>query len=104
MKHSVSHDLGKEMAVKVSKKAFDTYKEKFAKYNPSSNWVSDSKCEIGFTAKGINIEGALEVFDNRIDMDLEVPFLLRPFKGKALDLIEKEIKEWIGKAKAGELD
>lgn len=103
MKHSVSHGLGKAKAIEVCKKAFDSYKERFAQYNPTANWVSEDRADIGFTAKGINLKGGLEVFDNKIEMDLEVPFLLRPFKGKALGVIEEEIQKWIGKAQKGEL-
>ena len=36
-------------------------------------------------------------------MELDVPFLLKPFKGKALGVIEEEIKKWMAKAEAGEL-
>ena len=32
--------------------------------------------------------------------DIDVPFLLRPFKSQALGVIEGEINEWIKKAKA----
>lgn len=103
MKHTVNHGLGKEKAVEVCKKAFDSYKERFAKYNPTANWVSADKANIGFTAKGVSLKGDLEVKDDVIEMELDVPFLLKPFKGKALGVIEEEIQKWVGKAKAGEL-
>ena len=38
-----------------------------------------------------------------IDMDLDVPFLLRPFKDKALGAVDQEITAWIDKAKRGEI-
>ncbi|MBX3184927.1 MAG: polyhydroxyalkanoic acid system family protein [Polyangiaceae bacterium] len=103
MKHTVPHDLGQAKATEVCKKAFDSYKERFAKYNPTATWKSDTKADIGFTAKGINLKGSLEVLSDRIEMDLDVPFLLRPFKGTAMSVIEEEIQVWIKKAKAGEL-
>lgn len=103
MKHSVSHSLGKEKAVEVCKKAFESYKERFAKYNPTAQWTSDNHAQIGFTAKGVSLTGSMEVLDNKIEMDLDVPFLLRPFKGKALSLIEEEIQVWAKKAQAGEI-
>ena len=40
---------------------------------------------------------------NAIELDLDVPFLLRPFKSQALGVIETEIKAWIAKAKKGEV-
>lgn len=53
--------------------------------------------------KGVSLEGVLEVGDENIEMDLDVPFLLRPFKGTALGVIDEEIKKWLAKAKAGEI-
>ncbi|MEZ4225570.1 MAG: polyhydroxyalkanoic acid system family protein [Polyangiaceae bacterium] len=103
MKHSVHHGLGKAKAKEVAIKAFDSYKERFAKYEPRATWVSDERADISFRAKGISLSGSLEVRESAIDMDLEVPFILKPFKNKALSVIEDEIKHWIGKASAGEL-
>ena len=103
MKHAVPHDLGQEQATKVARAALQSYAERFADYNPVANWVSDRKANIGFSAKGLSLKGSLEVTSSTIDMDLDVPFLLRPFKGRAVGIIEEEIRRWIGKAKAGEL-
>jgi hypothetical protein len=36
-------------------------------------------------------------------MSLDVPFLLRPFKGKALGVIEEEIRRWVAKGEAGDI-
>jgi hypothetical protein len=101
MKHVVQHDLGQERAKKVAEEALRSYTEKFAKYSPKANWVSPNRADISFSVKGMTLGGTLEVTEKSIEMDLEVPFLLRPFKGQALGVIESEIKEWIQKAKAG---
>ena len=53
--------------------------------------------------KGVSLKGSLEVNEKDIALDLDVPFLLRPFKGQALQVIEEEIRSWIGKSKAGQL-
>jgi hypothetical protein len=47
----------------------------------------------------MNLAGNLEVLDRAIDLDIDVPFLLRPFKSQALSVIEGEINDWIKKAK-----
>ncbi len=101
MKHSVPHDLGVERAKKVTESAWASYSKKFSEYSPSLNWQSDTKAQIGFRAKGISLDGAIEIREKSIDLELEVPFLLKPFRGKAISVIEGEIQEWIGKAKAG---
>ncbi|HET9959757.1 MAG TPA: polyhydroxyalkanoic acid system family protein [Polyangiaceae bacterium] len=103
MKHVVNHDLGQERAKKVAESALSSYKEKFAKYSPAVNWVTPNKADIGFNVKGVSLKGALEVSERTIEMELDVPFLLRPFKGQALAVIESEINEWIAKAKSGAL-
>ena len=103
MKHAVAHDLGEERARLVAQAAFNSYKEKFGNYDPKANWVDDRRCEISFNVKGIKLNGAMQVFSDKIEMDLDVPFMLRPFKGKALRVIEGEIQKWVAKAKAGEI-
>lgn len=103
MKHTVSHDLGQDKAKRVAQAAFDAYTARFSEYKPKANWVNDKRAEISFTVKGVTLNGSMDVGPRTIEMDLDVPFLLRPFKGKAMGVIEEEINKWIGKARAGEI-
>lgn len=103
MKHSVPHDLDQALAKKATVAAFDAYKERFGKYNPTATWVSENKADISFGVKGMTLNGTIEVTPKSVDMDLDVPLVLKPFKGKALGVIEEEINKWVKKAKAGEL-
>lgn len=103
MKHSVSHDLGKERAKQVTQAAWNSYSEKFGKYSPTIEWVSDDRAQIGFNAKGMALQGSISLQPTTIDLELDVPFLLRPFQKMAVGVIEEEIKEWIAKAKDGTL-
>lgn len=103
MKHSVPHDLGKDQARKVAEAAFQRYSERFSQYRPTCNWATPYRADIGFTAKGMHLKGGIEVGDRTIDLDLDVPFLLRPFKGVALGVIEDEIRKWIDKSRAGQI-
>ena len=51
-------------------------------------------------------EGRLLAFVNQYDgivMDLDVPFLFRPFQKRAMEVIEREVQVWIGKARSGEI-
>ncbi len=100
MKHTVPHDLGQERAKKVTESALSTYAEKFAKYNPKTTWTSPSRAQISFSVKGMSLSGNVEVRDKAIDLELDVPFLLRPFQGQAISVIEGEIKAWLAKEKA----
>jgi hypothetical protein len=103
MKHSVPHDLGQDRAKKAAEAALASYAKKFAKYSPQTRWVGDNKANISFNIKGVTLSGSMEVLANSIEMDLDVPFLFRPFKGQALSIIEGEIKDWIAKAKKGDV-
>ncbi len=101
MKHSVTHGLGKDLACKVAKAACESYASRFKEYNPTTEWTSEDSAKIGFSAKGITLGGQVTVNDQSIDLELDVPFLLRPLKGKAISVIEESIKEWIAKAQQG---
>ncbi|HEY6557550.1 MAG TPA: polyhydroxyalkanoic acid system family protein [Polyangiaceae bacterium] len=103
MKHSVPHNLGQQKAKLVAEAAIRSYSERFAKYNPTATWLDEQRANISFKVKGMTLNGTLQVSANDIEMDLDVPFLLKPFKGTALGVIEEEIKKWIAKANAGQI-
>jgi hypothetical protein len=103
MEHRVPHDIGKANAKKAAIAAFDAYSKEYSQYSPKMTWTSDHAAKVSFNAKGITLDGKLEVRDAEVAMDLDVPFLLKPFRSKALEVIEREIKVWIGKVKSGEL-
>lgn len=103
MKHSVPHDLGQERAKQAAEAAIAAYGQKFAKYAPQTTWVTPARANISFNVKGMTLSGSIEVLAKSIDLDLEVPFLLRPFKSQAIHVIENEIREWIDKARAGQV-
>ncbi|HVU00660.1 MAG TPA: polyhydroxyalkanoic acid system family protein [Polyangiaceae bacterium] len=103
MKHSVTHGLSKDVAKQAVVAAFESYSKRFSQYRPTANWVTPDRAEVSFSAKGITLSGTLEVQDRTVEMDLDVPFLLRPFKDKALGAVEREIGVWVEKAKRGEV-
>jgi hypothetical protein len=104
MKHYIAHSLDLPLAKKATVKAFEGYKKRFTDYNPTEKWTSETRCEIGFSAKGIKLSGTIELEPKRIALELEVPFLLKMFQSKAISIIEEEINEWVVRAKNGELD
>lgn len=103
MKHAVPHNLGQEKARKAADAALASYKERFAKYEPTATWRTERHADIAFRVKGVTLKGSLDINPHNIEMELEVPLLFRPFQGKALGLIESEVKKWIAKAEAGEI-
>lgn len=103
-KHVIKHDLDLDLARKVADKAFETYAEKFKDYSPTATWVADTKSEIAFQAKGLKLNGDIELKPGAVELELDVPFLLRPFQRRAIQVIDEEIRGWIAKANAGEIE
>jgi hypothetical protein len=103
MKHTVAHDLGRAQAKRVAEAAWNSYSARFSNYSPTCDWTTEYAAKIGFNVKGVSLHGAIDVGEKDIGLDLDVPFLLRPFKGQALKVIEEEIHQWIAKSKAGQL-
>jgi hypothetical protein len=103
MKHSVPHSLGKERAQKVTRAAFDAYIAKYTDYGASARWLSDDRAEISFAVKGMSLKGLVAVGERTVDVDMEVPFFLKPFQKVAMSRIEEEIGKWLKKAETGEV-
>ncbi|MEM1415845.1 MAG: polyhydroxyalkanoic acid system family protein [Myxococcota bacterium] len=102
--HDVPHDLSFELAKKATEKAFAAYAARFEEYAPTAEWTSERHADVSFTVKGMTLKGALDIKESAIGMELDVPFIFKPFRKKALEIIEREVVEWIAKAKNGELD
>ena len=103
MKHQVAHGLGRADARKAVHAAFESYQARFAQYQPKVDWVTADLAMVSFTAKGRTFDGSLAVTDTTFVLDLDVPFLLRPFLGQALGTVEAEIGRWVDAARAGRL-
>ena len=104
MKHAIPHDISVERARFVTDKAWEAYSKRFSEYQPTATWTSDTHADVTFNVKGVTLRGSLDLVPDAIEMDLSVPFIFRPFKGKALGLVEREVRAWLAKEKAGELD
>ncbi len=103
MKHEIHHGLPPEQARRVVDKAMEAYAARFSEYNPQFEWKSENVGRLGFKAKGVSVNGDIEIAGSKILVDLEVPFLLRVFKGKAIEVIDREVNTWVQKARAGEI-
>lgn len=104
MKHQIHHGLEFDLAKKVIDKAMEAYSARFSDFNPTFTWGSESRGQLAFRAKGVAVQGDIEIIGLQVHVDLEVPFILRIFKSKALQVIEDEVKVWVVRAENGELD
>ncbi|NLY92393.1 MAG: hypothetical protein GXY23_00060 [Myxococcales bacterium] len=103
MRHVVKHGLDKDLAKRATLKAWESYQTRFAKYSPQATWVTNDRADVTFSVKGVTLKGALDIADDSIGLELEVPFLFRPFKKIAVEKIEEEIRKWVDLAARGEL-
>ena len=103
MKHEIRHDLDVALAKEATTRAFEAYQQRFAGYHPTMRWIGERDARIEFNVKGMKLQGTIGIQPKLIELDLEVPFLFRVFKSKAIDVIDREVKIWLEKAKRGEL-
>lgn len=102
MKHEMTHDLSTDLARKVAERAFESYRQKYADFAPTLTWVSDTAAKASFSAKGVELRGSVELVPGKIRLDLDVPFMLRMFQGKAVEILDRELSAWHERAKRGE--
>lgn len=103
MKHSVPHSLGIEVAKQAAENALAAYSERFSDYNPTVTWPTETNAQVSFKIKTLVLSGQFETLPEEISIEMEVPLMLRPFRAKALEVVEREIRQWLDKAAAGSL-
>lgn len=100
MRHAISHDLGLELACQTARAACDHYTVRFAHYHPVVQWRSPRQAQVAFAAKGVKLSGELEVTERELVLELQVPLLLRPLQKRAVEIIEREFRGWLERARA----
>lgn len=103
MQHSVPHDLDRPLAKRAVEAAIAHYRGALGKYAPQAAWRDEWSVEVSFHAAGMTLAGVVEIGPRAVDLDLDVPFVLRPLRSRATAIIEREAARWVAKAKAGEV-
>jgi hypothetical protein len=104
MEYTVKHRLEDQGRVKtVVEKAYDSYKTRLADHDPKIRWVDDKHAKIAFTVLGKTIEVDLTIDASEIRLFGDLPFLFRPFQGKIVGVLGREMEKWLEKARAGEI-
>lgn len=104
MRHAFQHDLDPDLARRAAEAAFRSYAERYARFEPRVVWESDLVARCSFHAKGFHVVAHVELGPHEVRVDIDVPFLLRPFRSLALQRVERELRAWCDKARRGELD
>ncbi len=103
MQHRIHHGLGDlERARSVVEQAFATYRERLADHNPRLSWRSDRSAEVTFEVMGRKIQVAMDLDERDVVVSGKLPLVFRPFQGKILGVLEREVKAWTDRARASE--
>ncbi len=51
----------------------------------------------------MKLEGTIHVRDNKVDVEMDVPFLFKIFQGSAMKVIQEQVERWVEKVKKGEV-
>jgi hypothetical protein len=103
MKHRIAHNLPLPLAQKATRAALEAYRQQFPQFKPGGEWLDAGRAKVWFQTPAGRLDGAVNVVKDAVELELDVPFLLRPFKGQAISIIENEVNIWIEKARRGEL-
>ena len=104
LKHRIHHGLEIDLAKRAIDRAMAAYSERFAEYDPTFTWQDETRARLTFAAKGLTVEGDVELIGPDVTVELNVPFILRVFRRKAVEVIDREVRSWCDKARRGELD
>lgn len=85
---NIPHHLSKEEALSRIKGLLQQVKEEQANIvsNVKESWQGD-KGEFSFSAMGFDLSGLIDVKDDGIDINADLPFAVSLFKGKIKEVI-----------------
>ena len=95
---SIPHRLGRDEALRRLKSGLDTATSKFGQYFvvEEETWV-DNQLKFRIAALGQTASGTIEVFDDRVRLEVELPWLLDRIARRAQKMIEGEGTILIGR-------
>lgn len=98
MKHSVHHQLETAQAKEVLDRALDTYRAHYADHGVETAWVDERTAVVGFELTGSKVDGRITVCEGCYDIDLQLPWMLRPFGKRIAQTFEHEFQRWLDRA------
>ena len=103
MKHTVAHDLAPELARRAALAALTHFQHRFPNAHIAPKWLSPDEAIVALSVRGFHLKPRIRLRPGAIDVEMEIPFLARPFEARARERIERELVVWIEKAQRGEL-
>jgi hypothetical protein len=80
--------------------AFGEYSKRYSGFAPQLQWLEPELAQVGFQALGRKIVAQVRVLDRALEIDMDVPLLVRPFVGRATAAIDREVARWVGVVQA----
>ena len=100
-RHGFTHPLDDAGARALIEQAFAHYADRYPSAQLQLVWASATHGELHGLARGLKMKARIELQTSRCVLDVDVPFLLRPFQDVAQRAIEREVKRWLERAAAG---
>jgi hypothetical protein len=104
VKQTIAHDLPMELARLAARAALAHYQARFAHAHITPEWHGADEAVVNFSLRGFHLKPRIRLRPGAIDVEMDVPFLARPFESRARARIGRELALWLEKAKRGELD
>lgn len=99
MKHVIKTGLNVNDSKYALDEAFKVYSKQHSQYKPLFGWKKNDLATFSFTSPVGKLDGLILVVEDQLILDMNVPFLARPFQNKAISLIETEVQIWIERIK-----
>ena len=104
MKHQIPHRLSTPLARLVTRKALDSYVQRYPEFKPTGRWTSPDKAEFQLSALGAKVNGVIAVTTSTVDFDIDVPLVIEPFRKRVTSMVDEEVKLWLTWAAEGRFD
>lgn len=92
-----------ELARQAAQAALLHYQSRFPNAHISPQWRGFDEAVVGLTLRGFQLKPRICLRPGAIDVELDIPFLARPFEARARLRIERELALWLDRARRGEL-
>jgi len=96
VKVTKAHNMTREDAVRKIDSEFSELMGHFDETvsDETHSW-RDSVMEFSFRARGFDFKGTLSVTNDNLDIELDLPLMLRPFQGLAQEKLEDGLDDFL---------
>ena len=96
---TISHSLGREEAASRLRARFGTARQMLGEYRVAvvnDTWTGD-RLDFGVSALGQSVQGKLDVMDDHVRLEVQLPWLLAAFGERIQALVQKKAPLLLGR-------